>query len=43
MLPLSKPLFAGQDDRLLTLAVAGSLLTATCAALAVLATLTCIS
>ena len=40
MLPLSKPLFAQRDDRLVTLAVAGTLLTATLATLAVLAALT---
>ena len=40
MLPLSRPLFAGQDDRHLTLAVAGALFAATLATLAVLATLT---
>ena len=40
MLPLSRPLFAQQDDRHLTLAVAGTLFTATLATLAVLAALT---
>lgn len=38
MLPLSRPLFAQHDDRHVTLAVAGTLLTATLATLAVLAT-----